>query len=275
MQEDLIFDLGMHKGEDTEFYLKKGYRVVGVEADPDLAEHCRQRFAARISDGTVRIIEGAIVGQDRIGDGTVKFYRNPTVSVWGTVDPQWRDRNVLLGCPSVDLEVRCLDLGAILSEHGVPFYLKIYLEGGDRLCLDYLRGFQVRPQYRSLEDEKVELSKLKQDLERLCSLGYRKFRTIQQQSIPDTVYKGVDRLGRPITHRFEDGATGPFGDDLGGEWMTRAETWAEYRRIFEMYGISDEDGLFSQNRDTAKLLSELTQRSQWLAAGWYDTHASL
>src|SRR5262245_28922448 len=146
MQEDLIFDLGMHKGEDTEFYLKKGYRVVGVEADPDLAEHCRQRFATHIANGTVRIIEGAIVAEDRIRDGTVTFYRNPHVSVWGTVDPQWRDRNLLLGCPSDELEVRCLDLGGILQEHGMPFYMKIDLEGADRLCLDYLTGFKERPQ---------------------------------------------------------------------------------------------------------------------------------
>jgi hypothetical protein len=27
---DLIFDLGMHRGEDTDFYLHMGYRVVGI-----------------------------------------------------------------------------------------------------------------------------------------------------------------------------------------------------------------------------------------------------
>ena len=33
---DLIMDVGMHRGEDAEFYLKKGFRVVGVEANPEL-----------------------------------------------------------------------------------------------------------------------------------------------------------------------------------------------------------------------------------------------
>ena len=30
--DDLIFDIGMHIGQDTEVYLKKGFRVVAVEA---------------------------------------------------------------------------------------------------------------------------------------------------------------------------------------------------------------------------------------------------
>ena len=34
--KDLIYDVGMHKGEDTEFYLRKGFRVIAIEADPDL-----------------------------------------------------------------------------------------------------------------------------------------------------------------------------------------------------------------------------------------------
>jgi 16S rRNA A1518/A1519 N6-dimethyltransferase RsmA/KsgA/DIM1 with predicted DNA glycosylase/AP lyase activity len=33
--KDLIYDVGMHHGEDTEFYLRKGFRVVAFEADPD------------------------------------------------------------------------------------------------------------------------------------------------------------------------------------------------------------------------------------------------
>ena len=36
--KDLIFDIGMHKGEDAEFYLRKGFRVVAFEADADLVQ---------------------------------------------------------------------------------------------------------------------------------------------------------------------------------------------------------------------------------------------
>ena len=50
-QDKLIFDVGMHKGEDTEYYLKKGFNVVSFEADPDLANYGRERFKAAIADG--------------------------------------------------------------------------------------------------------------------------------------------------------------------------------------------------------------------------------
>jgi len=35
---DLIYDVGLHKGEDAEFYLRKGFRVVAFEADSDLVD---------------------------------------------------------------------------------------------------------------------------------------------------------------------------------------------------------------------------------------------
>ena len=39
----LIFDIGLHKGLEAEFYLRKGFCVVGVEASGDLAEIARNR----------------------------------------------------------------------------------------------------------------------------------------------------------------------------------------------------------------------------------------
>ena len=44
MQNDLIYDIGMHKGEDTDFYLRKGFSVVAIEANPDLCKECTQKF---------------------------------------------------------------------------------------------------------------------------------------------------------------------------------------------------------------------------------------
>ena len=34
MSVQTIFDLGFHEGGDTDFYLRKGFRVVAVEAYP-------------------------------------------------------------------------------------------------------------------------------------------------------------------------------------------------------------------------------------------------
>ena len=70
----------MHRGEDTAYYLAKGYRVVGFEADPELAAECAARFAG---NERLTIVEGAIA-PPAAGD-TVRFHRHPN-RVWGTID---------------------------------------------------------------------------------------------------------------------------------------------------------------------------------------------
>ncbi len=60
MRDDLIYDVGMHTGEDTEFYLRKGFRVVG----------------------------------------TIDFFLNEQVSIWGTANLEWVKRNEAQGFKS-------------------------------------------------------------------------------------------------------------------------------------------------------------------------------
>lgn len=48
--ENLIFDAGAHRGDDTDFYLGKGFRVVAAEANPILVDHLRRRPGERSLD---------------------------------------------------------------------------------------------------------------------------------------------------------------------------------------------------------------------------------
>ena len=38
MNRELIYDVGMNTGDDTAYYLNRGYRVVAIEANPDLVD---------------------------------------------------------------------------------------------------------------------------------------------------------------------------------------------------------------------------------------------
>ena len=96
--EDLIYDVGMHEGEDTHYYLKRGFRVIAFEADPKLVKYCRSKFSEAIEKKHLTIVEGAIVDRDlEDGQRTVKFYKNNSVTSWGTVSDDWAQRNELLG----------------------------------------------------------------------------------------------------------------------------------------------------------------------------------
>src|SRR5271156_3521479 len=74
---DLVYDVGMHQGEDTDYYLKKGFRVVGFEANPKLVAKSRSRFADAIREQRLIIVEGAITDKPAgTNESTVSFYEN-------------------------------------------------------------------------------------------------------------------------------------------------------------------------------------------------------
>src|SRR5215469_9200264 len=52
----LVMDVGMYDGSDTAYYLSRGHRVVGVEANPHLAAACRQRFAKEIAAAQLTVL---------------------------------------------------------------------------------------------------------------------------------------------------------------------------------------------------------------------------
>src|SRR5688500_18343629 len=88
---DLIYDVGLHVGEDSDFYLKKGFKVVAIEANPDLAKVCREKFRDEIGQGRFTLIEGAIADPTTLtpGQTSICFYRSRDRSSWGSVSPDW------------------------------------------------------------------------------------------------------------------------------------------------------------------------------------------
>ena len=65
MIADLIYDVGMHQGKDTEFFLGKGFRVVAIEANPGFVEMVRHRLSCDVDSGRLTILGVAI--SDRAG----------------------------------------------------------------------------------------------------------------------------------------------------------------------------------------------------------------
>jgi FkbM family methyltransferase len=68
--DSLIIDAGMHTGRDTEFYLAQGFRVVAIEANPDLIQSARSRFAEALSSEKLILYDVAIADHD----GEAAFY---------------------------------------------------------------------------------------------------------------------------------------------------------------------------------------------------------
>ena len=59
----LIIDVGMNDGSDTAYYLHCGYRVVAVEANPELVSEAERRFRREIKDGRLTLLNVGIAEQ--------------------------------------------------------------------------------------------------------------------------------------------------------------------------------------------------------------------
>jgi FkbM family methyltransferase len=273
---DLIYDVGMHLGEDTEYYLKKGFRVLGIEADPELAVACEARFAAEVKEGRLVVLQGAVAEPGSDGGGTVTFYRNLDLSVWGTIDPSWADRNSRLGTRHVPLEVPRIDLAEVLRTHGVPHYMKIDIEGADDQCLRALEQVEGRPQYLSIESDRGTLDRMEGELRRLLSLGYRSFKVVQQVGISRQREPRPAHEGRWTGHQFAEGSSGLFGADLPGRWLDDDRVIERYRRIVRERQLWGEEGLVSRWGIAGTVIRRISSAAlRRPLPGWYDTHARL
>jgi len=264
MQSDLIFDVGMHLGEDTEFYLKKGFRVVAVEADPAHCAQVAERLASDVASGQLVILNVAIAKET----GSIRFYRNLDMSIWGTVNASWVERNS--GTRSEAIEVPSLPMERIFEDYGVPYYMKVDIEGSDLLCIEALRLASTRPRYLSIESNKLSLDSVRHELDLLTELGYSGFKVVAQHHVADQHPPVPSREGRTVDHVFSEGSSGLFGEEAPGRWVNAATALQMYQPIFFRYRLVGDNPIIRGWR-----LRKFLERRLGFAAGWYDTHACL
>jgi FkbM family methyltransferase len=278
MDTKVIFDLGAHKGEDSDFYLSKGFRVIAIDASDSLCETVRKRFSDHRNKNNFSILNYAITEKN---DEIITFYENTGNSVWGTIFDSWVSRNNKLGTTSIEKSVHTIRLDTLIERElnkGESIeYVKIDIEGADMMALKSLSNVKEKPRFVSLESEKIVWAKLLEEFDVLNQLGYTKFKIIDQSTIQNQRCPQPSREGDYIDYTFEYGSTGLFGDELPGEWLSTSEAIKRYKKIFVRYKYFGDYGIFNnkffmKNRYLNKLMSIF--RLKYPHVGWYDTHAS-
>jgi FkbM family methyltransferase len=156
----LVYDVGGYDGADTARYLDMGFRVLCIEAAPTLAAKIRARF-----EGNERCtVLNVAVGEK---DGTLPFYVYPDSG--GELN-SFQKRP---GSKEINVPVRTLR--SILAEFGVPYFLKVDIEGADRHAILPLTK-ETTPQFISFEAGNRDLDLILH----LWSIGYRRFNIIRQ-----------------------------------------------------------------------------------------------
>lgn len=223
MIADLIFDLGMHNGDDTAQYLAQGFRVVAVDANPVLVESAVRRFSDAIRERRLVIEDCAIFDRE----GTTEFWINDGKDDWSALDPKVAGRE---GIACHKITVRCTQLSTLFGKYGVPFFVKSDIERGDRYALEDLNPRDL-PRYVAVEAHELDYLLL------LWKCGYRKFKIIDQMRLNSTfpmfsnehiysrllkraswyVDRAKNKFGKNI--RYKPGSSGPFGEDSRGPWL--------------------------------------------------------
>ena len=120
----LVYDVGMFNGDDTAYYLKKGFRVVGIEANPHLIPQLTERFSADIEQKRL-VVENVAVAEV---EGEVELF------IAGGDKPQSSlTRRVLdlHNVPVTSTRVRGVTLSSLVQRHGAPTFIKIDVENSD------------------------------------------------------------------------------------------------------------------------------------------------
>jgi FkbM family methyltransferase len=248
----LIYDIGMHAGEDTELYLFQGFRVLAVEADPELVEKASQRFSSALRSGALRILQLGIAERS----GKAEFWVCDEKRIWSSFHKEIASRS---GQKHHALAVETVSFAELLQEYGIPYYLKIDIEGNDHLCLENLSPGQL-PRYVSIETEclgdsqELELAASQRTLELLYEAGYRRFKLIAQHNFGAVTHQNLmyrnqgmvhaglrdehparidsdpeisppfeARFTNLVPYQFVRGSSGPWGDDTPGPWLDHSE----------------------------------------------------
>lgn len=215
----VIFDLGMNNGDDTAFYLSRGFNVIAVEANPLLCDKAQKRFSSAIRGGRLTVINAAIWTKN----GTATFYVNLDNDHWSSLDAKWASRDETR---YKEVGVPCLTLSKLIDEFGTPYYLKIDVEGVDQSVLEQLERCRLLPLYVSVEDCRFGF----QYMATLSACGYDGFKLLDQSTVCQLIDSETERP-------FPAGSSGPFGNEVPGEWRS-------YGDILEVYSntVRDRDG---------------------------------
>ncbi len=251
----LIFDIGMNIGQDTRQYLNLGFDVIAVEADPELVRKNKKKFKNEIKEGRLVIINYGISDKK----GILSFYKNLKTSAWSSFNKESATRN---NTPYEVVQVECILAKDLFQKYGIPYYMKVDIEGYDYLCIEALDKEMGLPKYVSSEASSIKI------LEMLYAKGYKWFKIINQANGFKPMNKNEKNKLFPYYLHIKNGlllrfqkffpvkypysSTGPFGENTKGNWLTYEEVTFKY---YEFYGADEKQRLNN--------------------ISWFDFHAKL
>jgi FkbM family methyltransferase len=248
MDPGLIFDVGCNNGDDTDFYLRKGFRVLAIDADPAMCAHVSLRFHDQVKNGALSVLNGLI--SDASTD-SAPFYLFKECPGWNTADLAFKSRVEKAGHKPEQITVPVHSISDILSLHGVPYYMKVDIEGNDLIAINGLSSFiekyRDRPKYVSIEYERHDIAVGLEQLMVLSKCGYSKFLFVNQGMRLSVIAPNPPREGKFAEFQPMQITTGLFGQELDGRWVDLCAASARVAEICRLNALFRDDPRYSKN----------------------------
>lgn len=152
---DLVFDIGANIGEKTDLLIRLGARVVAVEPDSAAQQTLSEKFLRyRLTPKPVVIVDKAVSDTETVqtmwidGDGSAL---NTFSTKWVEAlknDKARLDNGINQKNFQRQKQIETTTLEHLISQFGVPFYIKIDVEGHE---LSVIRGLRHVVPYLSFE----------------------------------------------------------------------------------------------------------------------------
>ena len=246
-----IFDFGMYDASDTLYYLENGYNVIAVEANPSLVESARSRLGSYVDAGSLTLINRAISSDNGNVELTICGADLGSSSVYRA--------KVTARSPLGTCTVPGITTQEIFERYGIPFYLKVDIEGADKLTVLALSP-RTKPPYLSFEiNEEIE-----EMIDHVAAIGFCKFKIVNQLTFRELSNQTNlrDRCSRSIVRLL--GYAEP-------QYIRRN---GRYFKIGHSSGPAPwcSDGQWSSREDILKRW--MSSRPLCNGNVWYDLHAA-
>ena len=201
------------------------------------------------------------------------FYQYADRSKWGTIESDVVQSSDKRAAGVTKIKVPTIDFASVIQKTGMPYYMKIDIEGADIHCLEILKSFDAKPAFLSIEAIEQNIDNQKKQIDLLRELGFDRFKAVQQARMHRRTLPEVSSEGSSLEHHFAKGSSGPFGSDLEGQWRTADEILADYEAIFRRNKRVTESIFWKTSLIRKPVRRAIEFFARTTIPGWYDTHA--